>query len=376
MLHTDINSCISLTKGTTPRFNIGRGIRQGCSLSPLLFIMAAELMSIRLKNSEIEGISIDGNKILISQLADDTMLFMKNDIPVKKVVRYLGIWVSKNSDTSNSKNIQKPIEKSRKIPNNWLQRDLTLFGRSLLTKTELISRLTYPAYSLPLSAKNIKEVNTLIFNLIWKNKHIKKADMIKNYEQGGIKAIDFETVNGVLKLSWLQSFLRCSEDIWFSLPRFIFKKLGGIYLLLKCDFTVNKLSVKLLAFHQQVLFYWKMIYKHNFSPHHIPLWNNRVILRRRKSVFMEGWMEKQIWSIFHMLEENGYLLKYEDFCRKYKMVCTQVDYRNVVDNIPTAMINLIRNNFAQTPTPKLHKIIIDTNFLDKKCNNLFFKKKS
>jgi len=27
------------------------------------------------------------------------------------------------------------------------------------------------------------------------------------------------------------------------------------------------------CFIKQVLLYWKMIYKHNFSPHNIPLWN-------------------------------------------------------------------------------------------------------
>lgn len=130
--------------------------------------------------SQASGLTLNLNKCELLSIHDssETMLY---NIPVKKEVCYLGIWVSKDSRTSNNKNIQKPIEKSRKILNNWLQRDLTLFGRSLLTKTELISRLIYPAYSLPLSIKNLKEINTFIFNFIWKNKHhyIRKADMIK-----------------------------------------------------------------------------------------------------------------------------------------------------------------------------------------------------
>ncbi|XDV39802.1 hypothetical protein PO909_008989 [Leuciscus waleckii] len=258
MLHTDISSCVSLPEGTTPRFNICRGIRQGCSLSPLLFIIVAELLSIWLKNSEIEGINIDGKQILISQLADDTTLFLKNkdeipvilqrmrlfsqasgltlnlnkcellsihdssetmlyNIPVKKEVRYLGIWVSKDSRTSNNKNIQKPIEKSRKILNNWLQRDLTLFGRSLLTKTELISRLIYPAY---LSIKNLKEINTLIFNFIWKNKHhyIKKSVVMNNYESGGLNFLDFNTLNNTFKMNWAKHFLKNPVSIWNFIP--------------------------------------------------------------------------------------------------------------------------------------------------------------
>ncbi len=85
---------------------------------------------------------------------------------------------------------------------------------------ETISRLIYPAYSLDISPKIIKEINRLNFNVIWKNRphYIKKGDLLKNYEEGGIKAIDFEMMNGVLKMKWLQSFLKNGEEVWFSLP--------------------------------------------------------------------------------------------------------------------------------------------------------------
>ena len=49
MLHSDINSSVSLGHGTCSRFKIRRGIRQGCPSSPLLFIMVAEMLSILIK---------------------------------------------------------------------------------------------------------------------------------------------------------------------------------------------------------------------------------------------------------------------------------------------------------------------------------------
>ncbi len=103
----------------------------------------------------------------------------------------------------------------QKTLNTWLQRDLSLFGRTLFTKIESISRLIYPAYSLPISPRLIKEINRINFNLIWKNKHhyIRKGDLLKNYEEGGIKATDFEIMNGILKIKWLQSFLKNGEEI-------------------------------------------------------------------------------------------------------------------------------------------------------------------
>ncbi len=60
----------------------------------------------------------------------------------------------------------KNLEKCRLIMNNWLQRDITIFGRILLMKVESLSRLTYPCFYLAVSAKKIKAINSLNFDFI------------------------------------------------------------------------------------------------------------------------------------------------------------------------------------------------------------------
>lgn len=85
--------------------------------------------------------------------------------------------------------------------------------------------------------------------------YIQKSDMIKDYEEGGLKTIDFDIMNGVIKLKWLQSFINNESSFWFEIPIAIFKKCGGISFLLKCDFDLSKLPIKLSTFHQQVLLY-------------------------------------------------------------------------------------------------------------------------
>jgi len=82
-------------------------------------------------------------------------------------------------------------------------------GRILLTKAEGISKLIYPSYSLYVSPQLIKKVNSVIFNFIWKNKihYIKKSQMIKDYKIGGLRATEFESMIGVLKLNWIKSYL-------------------------------------------------------------------------------------------------------------------------------------------------------------------------
>lgn len=44
-LYNNANASIKLQHGTTQRFNLGRGIRQGCPISPYLFLLPMQLLS-------------------------------------------------------------------------------------------------------------------------------------------------------------------------------------------------------------------------------------------------------------------------------------------------------------------------------------------
>jgi hypothetical protein len=70
----------------TDFFNSGRGLRQGCPLSPLLFILVMEGLSLALKRSQAEG-TLTGIKVsrLIKILhllfVDDILIMTKASIP-------------------------------------------------------------------------------------------------------------------------------------------------------------------------------------------------------------------------------------------------------------------------------------------------------
>lgn len=125
-------------------------------------------------------------------------------------------------------------------------------------------------------------------------------------------------MNKTLKLKLLKQYIEFPESIWHTFPQNIFEKMGGIEFVLKCDYDVNKLPFQLSKHHQQVLLFWKMLYKHNLTPHTTPLWNNRYILYRRKSIFYRDWMDNNIWCVMDLLDVNGELLSYDSSCNKYK----------------------------------------------------------
>ena len=75
---------------TSEAFEISRGVRQGCPLSALLFILVAELMAANIRNNtNIKGIKIKKCCLKITQMADDTTIFVKDINSVKLVLNIL-----------------------------------------------------------------------------------------------------------------------------------------------------------------------------------------------------------------------------------------------------------------------------------------------
>ena len=66
-------------------FKPSAGVRQGCPLSPYLFILTAELMSDKIRQSiDFKGISVFEKEIKVSQFADETNLFCADLSLLKK----------------------------------------------------------------------------------------------------------------------------------------------------------------------------------------------------------------------------------------------------------------------------------------------------
>ncbi len=248
--------------------------------STYLFILIAELLAIYVKNSkDIRSLNVLGTRVLISQLADDSTLFLSDaeqipvainlvsrfskasglqlnlkkcelialhnhaeshlfNIPLKNEIKYLGIVITKDPKIREKRNLIDNMKKKSKYFKYVGSKGYLYIWKNSHTESEALSRLIYLAFSLSISDSWIKDINQIQYKFIWKNKHhyIRKSDVVKPINEGGLNVMDFDVMNGTLKLRWLQAFLRNKHSAWFSFSSKIFDSLGGIDFLLRCDF--------------------------------------------------------------------------------------------------------------------------------------------
>ena len=75
--YNNFESCVLNNGWSTDFLTLERGVRQGCPLSPYLFVLGVEILVEKvLKNETIKGLWVSENEIKVSQDADDTTLIL------------------------------------------------------------------------------------------------------------------------------------------------------------------------------------------------------------------------------------------------------------------------------------------------------------
>ena len=74
VIYSNISSCTINNGYVSPFFLLHRGVRQGCPISGMLFVLAVELLSCAIRSdNQIEGIKVNGEEIKLSQYADELL---------------------------------------------------------------------------------------------------------------------------------------------------------------------------------------------------------------------------------------------------------------------------------------------------------------
>ena len=265
VLMANSQCCIQNGGWLSEWFKTERGIKQGCCTSPLLFILVAEVMAIKLRNNvDILGIEpiwagrvISFTKVL--QYADDSTLVLRdgNDLAAAlldieafgrisglklnknksqgmwigkskgstdkpggirwieggDIVKILGVYFSPTKEASQiDQNWTEKIENIKNIMKMWLKRNPSLYGKVLICKTFLLSQMSYIIQSLSLPDEVLNEIDALFFRFLWKKKNsnkrarekVKRSVMCKSVSEGGLGVISIKDQQKVFLIKWLK----------------------------------------------------------------------------------------------------------------------------------------------------------------------------
>ncbi len=127
VLYRDIESFLKMSGGLSAPFKVQRGIRQGCSLSGMLYSLAIEPFLHRLRRL-LPGVALPGcNSVFkLSAYADDVVIFVKNQDDINSLVECINDF---------------NVLSSAKI--NWGKIEAISFGAELVKKTVLPNGLSW-----------------------------------------------------------------------------------------------------------------------------------------------------------------------------------------------------------------------------------------
>ena len=95
IIYSNVQSCITNNGWLSNFCPLTRGVRQGCPLSALLFIMCVEVLACKVRQcNEIKGIALPHENsirkvVKIAQLADDTTLFVEDENSILKILELM-----------------------------------------------------------------------------------------------------------------------------------------------------------------------------------------------------------------------------------------------------------------------------------------------
>ena len=417
-LYNNITSCVVNNGWTTASFNPSRGVRQGCPISPYLFIICAEIFAIEIRaNENIKGIKMGEDVHKIIQFADDTALILKFEegtlrhtyailtefsyisglrinlektiimrignikhsleiiLPEQNVqwtnesIKLLGVVIPNDRSRLTDLNYVPKLEKIKNCIKVWKQRKLTFYGKVQLIKSQLVSQIIYlMSVMVGPTLEYIKELEAILFKFLWNDKteRIKRRTLYLPLLEGGISMPHLPSFNYALKLAWIRRLLEHGNEglwkkmVWNQLP------IQDMYI---WNCNLNSADAHLLTefipykFWKEVIMAWSL---YNFQEpkneneiREQNLWFNSFIKVENKPIFYKQWYTKGIRTIEDLLTENGSFLTFHQFVNKYNVNSNFLKYYGILSAIPAQW----KNNLLQVNREDIH--IITKNNLDR-----------
>ena len=242
VLYAKSESCVTNNGYLSSYFKLSRGIRQGCPISAMLFLLVAEIAAILIrKSNDVKGIVVKGEVIKLCQLADDTTLFLTDQQSVKsaleifddfhkysglklnkpktvaftvkgsdlcledcnmgitcsdKPFKTLGVWFSNDNEEMLRLNTSNKISLITSILNSWCSRRLSLKGKITVIKSLVLPHIYSLSSVISMSQNTIKMLDRKVYDFLWSNKKhlVSKSTMQLPVGLGGLKMVSIKSI--------------------------------------------------------------------------------------------------------------------------------------------------------------------------------------
>ncbi len=398
LLYNDCLSCTSNNGHSSEWFTPSRGLRQGCPMSPYLYLLCGEIFANLVRNSnKIKGIPLCDSEIRISQYADDTNLFslydkssldgiveifdiieksmglkvnydktniyrigsIKNSLAQlytqrnfrweSAPINVLGVDIAHSDDIVIKRNYDQVLDNIKEVFSLWENRNLSLLGKVLVVNSLMASHFVYKLSALRSpTTDQMDEFNKLIVNYVWNSKQPKiKFDILKGKKnQGGLKLVDIQKKDMSLKIQWVNRIL--DNDSLYAELAYYFLPKGGP-LIWQCNLHKNDIDIFMTKknFWKDVLFSWCTVnYKTpiNFEDiRNTTIWYNSEIRIKNKPIFYKKCHNSGMTYIKDILKENNRFLSYPEVVTKFGNVISFIEYYGILESIPHTWKRIIRN---------------------------------
>uniref|UniRef100_A0AAY4AXS2 Reverse transcriptase domain-containing protein n=1 Tax=Denticeps clupeoides TaxID=299321 RepID=A0AAY4AXS2_9TELE len=226
-------------------FPLYRSTRQGCPLSPLLFALAVEPLSIALRsNTQITGIVRNGREVRVSLYISGYKLNLNKSelFPISTAARnyplyslpfkiahhnftYLGVCVTSKFEDLLKANFVSLLSKVREDCEWWSILNLSLTARVNTVKMNILPRFSYLFQCIPifLPQSFFQKVDSVISEFIWNKKvpRLRKQYLQRPRKLGGLALPHFRfyywASNIRILKYWLQSKPSDAQINWLAI---------------------------------------------------------------------------------------------------------------------------------------------------------------
>ena len=232
-----------LNYGTqTQYFKLERSCRQGDPVSPYLFVLALEVLLCKLK-AKTRPLKYQQFEIHYTAYADDLTLFLptrmdldiarniikefggasglgininksellclgdkidRYDVPIKDEIKVTGKIFSLNSKSAAKRNWDEAIISIKRKFESWEGRHLTLIGKSLILKAQILPLVIFPGTTVTMTKKTEIELVRLCSNFLWGGSDkATRALCQKRHSEGGLEIPNFRARLMAIHAGWI-----------------------------------------------------------------------------------------------------------------------------------------------------------------------------